>query len=755
VKKKKRGTKVGFGRDEEAGGAEEDADHHQQQQHSGDQPVEVNHDTQAPVQPATGATSSSLTAPTAEPITAAAVPPPIPEAPPASPVRIAPPAVPSAMPSPVVDSRPAASNPVQPQPPAVHEKSSFFSSLSFFRKAEPQHAQPHPTSQTSPAVTKAEATAKPEVVVRSEAHELSRVVRVENPPSVPAKSDAGDESALFDGLQTSKVPAPPAIPASPASPAPKISAVQQKATPVSKVVPAKPAGKDLKPASADSSKDLRFLGETFVKQITSTMRMMSEERRGLMDTVSEGMRQIEEADAGVQNARWRIKELEAEQLKLGEQDDYEGAAALSDPIEGLKRKVEADLLRIQELHEVVEKASSSIARSHKIQEANIEKAVADLEELRKQHDSEWRSFAKEWIQKFNEEDSRVRAEEERVQLEQKHVQREDESLSEEAAVINSHITGQTESLTVTKLSLEARLNTTLGEIAELELALAAKKAEEIELRDELKKTDTGITEVRRKYERQLQRIHDRKNAVAAARDECAKEVLTIHNQRSVLDVELAEFNASETASVQWSEISGKDVHHVAEFVNVMNEVLRMDSTSGPTLTSDSQTSELRVHVSEASTALAAATAELVAAESKVTILVLETQEITEKLPLLENEKKNHAALKRFKEAAAVAKDIKQFTVRKEEIDAELEACRLTIDVVKSTVQDREEALQNAKNVLKAAEKDSDLARFETLIAKARMLNKYNSVFISDPDFSRSTVLSVASSILDSELKVML
>ena len=96
--------------------------------------------------------------------------------------------------------------------------------------------------------------------------------------------------------------------------------------------------------------------------------MMSEERRGLMDMVAGSMRQINEVDAGIQNARWRVKELEAEQLKLSEQDDYEGAAALSDPIEGLKRKVEADLLRIQELHEVVEKASSTITigNSHKV-----------------------------------------------------------------------------------------------------------------------------------------------------------------------------------------------------------------------------------------------------------------------------------------------------------------------------------------------------------------------------------------------------
>jgi hypothetical protein len=57
-------------------------------------------------------------------------------------------------------------------------------------------------------------------------------------------------------------------------------------------------------------------------------------------------------------------------------------------------------------------------------------------------------------------------------------------------------------------------------------------------------------------------------------------------------------------------------------------------------------------------------------------------------------------------------------------------------------------------LLKAAEKDSDLVRFETLIAKAKLLNKYNTSFLNDPDFSRSTVLSVASNILESELKVI-
>ena len=119
------------------------------------------------------------------------------------------------------------------------------------------------------------------------------------------------------------------------------------------------------------------------------------------------------------------------------------------------------------------------------------------------------------------------------------------------------------------------------------------------------------------------------------------------------------------------------------------------------------------------------------------------------------EKKTHAALKRFKEAAASSKDIKTLTSRKDEIDHELELVSVELAACRERISARESALSEAKTALRAAQKDTDLKRFEVLLEKARLLVKCKEELQCSAHSSDTKLAAIAIELLSVELQVCL
>ncbi|CAN0373384.1 unnamed protein product, partial [Ectocarpus fasciculatus] len=426
----------------------------------------------------------------------------------------------------------------------------------------------------------------------------------------------------------------------------------------------------------------------------------------------------------IRNYQRDIRDIEARQSQLGEMEDFDAAAALSEPLDNCQRKIEECLGRVQHLDAEVQKAQSLISESHKYNAQDLLHTAKGLGNIRRQKEEEWDKRTKEWEQKYAVDDVAVKGEEERIQLEMTHVLREEESLNEEGAVIETQIAGQTEALSATKTGLESRLHSTLSEIAELELALAAKKADEAEIRNELTKTEISISEVRRKYERQLQRIYDRRTAAVKAQEECSQEVLMIQRERDALELSLADHDRMDSENSVWLQVTEVQIRAVSEFSATMEAVLKLnnDAPVQKENSQDSRITDLKSTLRHCEAALATSFAALEQVKARKVHLAEECDDIINKLPLLESEKKAHAAAKRFKEAASVSKDIKFLSSRKEEADKELILISEDMDRCRATVQTCEDDIAAAKESLKSAERDTDLINFEVLIHKATVLH---------------------------------
>ena len=604
--------------------------------------------------------------------------------------------------------------------------------------------------------------------------------------SLPVAS--ASETDMFDGMQTSspsssvtsatrvvKLPEKkqesPAISTRQKVEEPSSSESQKKMSSIMPVVSSSAEKNDKKssvvkavgivtPPTDNIGETLRRLGGEIIAEMSYHMEEMSSERTALKSVIEKNALEIASLDVEVQRVRAAIQDMEDRQQALGAAEDFEGAAALADPLEAHRIKVETDLRRITELNNQSALSRAKIIELQKEMEVNLQNNIRGLGNLRRQQEEEWERHEKVWTQSYNQNEQKVKAEEDRVRLEQLQISQEEESLLDESSKIESLIHGQTEALTVSKVSLESKLHSTLGEIAELELALAAKKAEEIELRSELKSTEAGITDVRRKYERQLQRLYDRKTAVTAAQNECSKEALAIAKDRQQVEHINLDFKRTKSEIDTWLNGTSEEVMAVVEFLEIMKTSIDSSGThprDSNNSAGDSEGSEetilLQRHVSACTASLAEASLELVKSEALWDALQAESKDIVEKLPLLEADKKSHANMKRFKEAAVVSKDIKMMSTRKEDIEKESIDLISVISLKKDDIRHRTSLLLDAKEVLKAAERKSDILVFESLLRKAKRLNKSKLRIESKISIDNSVIAPIAAKIVSIEIEV--
>ena len=669
-----------------------------------------------------------------------------------------------------------------PSPPAQEKKYSFFdifrrgghTAASEASHATPPRKQPEtPTKTTPPVEDKAPAWKKKE----KETSPASSVVTEREKASKPIPTATTSPAAtipvtnhddMFSGMDTSISVDPTTNSASvhmtSSIVSPKNATVTEKIDSVT-TVSNKPVSSRAETTAVSKKKaidveeenvveTLTRLGDEIVEQLVSMMGKMSDERQSLLSVITEGVQEMKVTESNIQRLRLEAKDIEAKQLRLGELEDFEGAAALSDPLQNCLTSISANEERVKVLNDEVQKAQKSISESHRFSVQDLEHTAKGLGNLKRQKEEEWLKQAKDFEQKYGNEDVSIKGEEERIQLEMTHVLREEESLNEEGAVIEAQISHQTETLSVAKTEIESRLHSTLGEIAELELALAAKKAEEVELREELSKTETGISEVRRKYERQLQRIYDRRTAAVNAQKECSQEMLAIKKERDRIEYSLVLFEKNKADNESWLELTNVEMLAISHFVEAVNTSLEMENEVGrESVCESAEIKESRANLMACEASLSDANAELIQIEARTSQLANESLEITEKLPQLGIEKKSHASAKRFKEAAATSKDIKQLSSRKEDIERELDQMNEDITLHRAQVCKYEAVVAAAKDEVKEAEKANDLIDFQNILQRAAYLYSSKSRLEGDEFKSDTKIVPIAIKLLDVELKV--
>jgi hypothetical protein len=91
------------------------------------------------------------------------------------------------------------------------------------------------------------------------------------------------------------------------------------------------------------------------------------------------------------------------------------------------------------------------------------------------------------------------------------------------------------------------------------------------------------------------------------------------------------------------------------------------------------------------------------------------------LPKMESEKKSYASSKKFKEAAVVAKDIKDLGVKKEQLESEINVVETSISQLFSKIAECKENLYQCQNLIRNTLDKDNLQRFDILKARADKL----------------------------------
>ena len=249
------------------------------------------------------------------------------------------------------------------------------------------------------------------------------------------------------------------------------------------------------------------------------------------------------------------------------------------------------------------------------------------------------------------------------------------------------------------------------EIEELTRLLESKKEEQARLQIELQEVDVKINSVRKKYDRQLRRGHDRRAEHALMRSEIQEDENRARRIKQEKETEISSEMGSLVRSQQMASTINTDVeiahlfveHVSSEALNTANDsLLAVLSYSGTDLERRARSSSSfeANSLAAAQTAWSHAQEEHGLLEVQLQVLQAEARTLSERVPKLEAEKKSHAAGKRFKEAAAAASAIKEANTRISSIEIDtatfLDRLTASTEVVRKCAENIQIALKEQR-----------------------------------------------------------
>lgn len=371
------------------------------------------------------------------------------------------------------------------------------------------------------------------------------------------------------------------------------------------------------------------------------------------------------------------------------------------------------------------------------QSSLFDSTVKGLNNLLRQQKEEIDKYLSANQSRLREDDTRISAEEERVHMERSGVAREESALEEEKNEIEGVINSQTSEIEKDREDLEMRLMGVTAEIKNLEKMLETKRREELELKNELGVVEEKIGVVRKKYDRRLQRIHDRVIDLTSDSEACRKEEEVIQEQRRLFLEDKSLVEKTEKDIDSWLLWMEGEIEITSKLKTALENIRShqeqetsdsMPSSASATVAGVDDHNELVVlkeQVSIAENEVNIAMSLVKSAQELVGKLMDEDADIAEKLPQLEAEKKAHASNKRFKEAGNIAKTIKTLSTRKEEIAEELQHSSSAISAAESELEMKKDQYDAALRELKEAERSADIIRLEALKVQIKELRKAN------------------------------
>ena len=420
----------------------------------------------------------------------------------------------------------------------------------------------------------------------------------------------------------------------------------------------------------------------------------------------------------------RIEEAEKEQTRLAQIEDFEGADALNAEVEACEQEVCKHEQILGDLRVSVRLLEQNFAQERSECVANLHRAAASLQMIKEQLDlgvsQAQRSFEKQFVM----ERARIEAELERIGLEKSHFEREEQALESDSDRTEEAILAQTGDLSVMREEFHGAMSLLDAEIKALQEQLALKQAEKFTLSANLQDVDGKIGEVRKKYDRQLQRICDRRSDLQKSKSECQKEEDVVLQEQAALEAQVAMNRSNSDQAKEWSRCLDEDGAVVNSFLKSLTTIKSTSTCEIASIRSlESSDGDMDIEeIRRNSEAILYLRGKKQASANEFQVrrdsLLFESKRFGEQIPQLENEKKAHAAAKRFKEAAAASKSLKDIQSAKETVDTELDEVEKLIAHTELELSELNERYTTTQHTLTEARMKRDVARFESLHRRA-------------------------------------
>ena len=462
--------------------------------------------------------------------------------------------------------------------------------------------------------------------------------------------------------------------------------------------------------------------------------------------------QISALEFSLEEAMSAVTKFEADQQRFAVQEEYDNADALNESIESVKKEMTSYTEQIKHLMASIPSSTSTTAEisfinaSSEVFRNNNEDYMKSLQiqqmklldetkiwlETTINHETSSSNIKLDQLrQEQSADERRLRSEAERIALERSHVMEEEETLREQQMSTETAINTQVSDSVEQKIRLEQNISLVMSDIDELEKQLMLKRECVRNLTTELTMVDENINEVRHKFQRQLQHIEDRKIQVHSIQMSCSTDEQMLEEKWTVLRSSMAE---AETAR-QEQECRCNDLKKGIDMVSMVSTVVSTSSLSsssrlllGSALPDDENSTDgemLKKYLAEhheIATELASTMAQHREARQTIVKLSSDLATIVESALSHEREKKIHAAAKRFREAAAVAKDEKVCLEQKEELERLIADKNTTASAIAETVELLTDKQKEVKRRLEQLQRKSESNRLSKIITRKNELS---------------------------------
>ncbi|GLD97096.1 hypothetical protein PINS_up005779 [Pythium insidiosum] len=486
---------------------------------------------------------------------------------------------------------------------------------------------------------------------------------------------------------------------------------KQKPTPPEPVKPAPPATPEERLLST-----LRDFHESVLSFRDSTSKQ-NEEENAILERKTQLAKQLTQYEID-------LRDIEAQQQQACEAEDFEKADALNGAINSVRHCItltESDLRKADnELAAFLKAKEKAFANQLKSTRGTLK----ELEKFREDQDNE-RAALREELKKFeHEQTDHLQFEAERIETELHHVSTNLDHLQSEKSEIDSTIEEQCkDEITLREELLEKRAGVE-EEIRELERQLKLKMDEMRGIQSSIDKADHEIEAVRSKYSRQLKRIADREEGLLKTKAEVEADAEQLKQEKVQFGEKIEDYEARISEYGKRMTTVKKEMRAAMLLVSVLevqetrreqSAVRKKQHTAELTALSDAATIAEQSYVmlqkqhNELEKSLSVHRNAIASAEAMI--------------PQLEQEKKNAAAQRNFKEAARISKDIK--SLEKDQATAEemVEVVEMELQDLKERIVKREAECEDKKEELKTVERQLELNALQELWKEAKLLRK--------------------------------